>query len=203
MLPITYAALATAALLVATSTARATPLTGNELLKFCEDRGGAGYTACLGYVTGVADLSTVLTMKMVTMIDDDGDDGMRFVAWCRPEGVTNSQLVDVVVPRAAPLPGARSDHASVQDQLSLPPLTDANRSSSHGHPAWDPFLVRLASPRAVQGGRSALAGCLSVPAAAHRALAGHRASAAVAPPVPGCILGLVAGPAGRDRLGEP
>jgi hypothetical protein len=95
---ITYAALAGCMLLLATSPARAAVITGNELLEVCEDRApGAGYALCLGYVTGIADLAQILTMKVVTMIDEDGDDAVPMINWCRPTGVTNAQLVDVVV----------------------------------------------------------------------------------------------------------
>ena len=63
-------------LLVATSPVRAAVITDNELLEFCENRApGAGHALFLGYVTSVADLAQILSMKILQMVDVEGNDG--------------------------------------------------------------------------------------------------------------------------------
>jgi hypothetical protein len=89
---------AAAIALIAASPTRATTIIGNDLLTLCEgERTDPGHALCLGYVTGIADLTLVLTAQNMTLIDEDGGDATAAFKWCKPDGVTNGQLVNVVV----------------------------------------------------------------------------------------------------------
>jgi len=65
---------------------RVSPLTGNDLLKWCESTDDIDRAFCLGYIIGVTDL--------------DGADGSMFPERrrsCVAEGANNGQVRDVVV----------------------------------------------------------------------------------------------------------
>jgi Rap1a immunity proteins len=71
------------------SPAVAALISGNELYKYCQK--DATRAICLGYISGVADVTQLIATKA------EEDEVSRSLAFCRPVGVTNGQLVDVVM----------------------------------------------------------------------------------------------------------
>jgi hypothetical protein len=45
---------------------------------------------------GIVDLTMFVNVTNVTLIDEDGADTSRTFYWCRPRGVSNGQLVDLM-----------------------------------------------------------------------------------------------------------
>jgi hypothetical protein len=95
-------------------------LDGNQLLQLCEDN-AEPRGACIGYVVGIADLLMLFTYKGVTLADADGNGMTAGFNWCRPAGVTNEQLADVVASYLRDHPEKR--HLSALSQV-VPALRD-------------------------------------------------------------------------------
>lgn len=64
-------------------------ITGNELYNHCLN--DATRAICFGYITGVADVTQLIALKA-----EESELRSR-LAFCRPVGVINGQLVDVVM----------------------------------------------------------------------------------------------------------
>jgi hypothetical protein len=101
---ITYAALAIALVLIAPSPARAVGMTGNELLTYCED--SRNHLFCRGYIGGIADI-----MQHLTANDPNGTNARDNLTWCPDDGVTASQLADMVRRRLRDEPEFRHHRA--------------------------------------------------------------------------------------------
>jgi hypothetical protein len=64
-------------------------ITGNQLYDHCQNE--ATRSLCVAYITGIAEVTQLIALKA------DESDVRRRLGFCRPVGVINQQVVDVVV----------------------------------------------------------------------------------------------------------
>jgi hypothetical protein len=79
-------------------------MTGNDLLKYCED--SRNHLFCRGYIGGIADI-----MQHLTANDPDGANARDGLTWCPDDGVTAGQLADMVRRQLRDEPGFRHHQA--------------------------------------------------------------------------------------------
>jgi hypothetical protein len=94
-----FAAVIASVAAVSTPAAAGTFVTGNDLLRYCEDPQVAPENICLGYVLGVAD-----SLDARRVLDH--------VRECIPKGVAPTQVRDIVVKFLNSYPQVRQDPAA-------------------------------------------------------------------------------------------
>jgi hypothetical protein len=94
-----FAAIIASIAAVSTPAAAGNFVTGNDLLRYCQDSQAGLFKTCVGYVLGVVD----------TLEDQRADNHVRE---CVPKGVEAGQIVDVVVKFLHDYPQIRQDLAS-------------------------------------------------------------------------------------------